>query len=288
MTATAPTPRERPILFSGPMVRAILDGRKTQTRRIAEPLRVVPRGDVHSDMPSAIFGLTGDAGRADDEAIRSVAIGGGRRYPAGIGGRGAVFAELHHGEGRLGLKPGEFDFVCPHADGRTYLDGGWRIDVAPEQRLWVREAWRTGATLDGVKPADLPKAVGILDVPIRYLADDHERDGHRIDNFGSAWGRYRHGRFMPRWASRLLLEVTEVRVQRLTDITEDDASAEGVAPFFEQYPSVGRDQQLTTGELASEAPFRASFAVLWDSINGERADWVSNPWVFALTFRRVP
>lgn len=244
-------PRERPILFSGPMVRAILDGRKTQTRRIAEPLHVVPRSDVHSDMPSAIFGLTGDAGRAADEAIRSVAISGGRRYPAGIGGRGAVFAELHHGEGRLGLKPGEFDFVCPYADGRTYLDRGWRIDIAVGSRLWVRETHAIVPRLSGGE---------------RTVGDETVRYQSTWDKTNTV--RWRPSIHMPRWASRLLLEVTEVRVQRLTEITEHDARAEGVD--------------------ATEHTARDMFAALWTTINGDRAPWSSNPWVWAISFRRVP
>jgi hypothetical protein len=70
-------------------------------------------------------------------------------------------------------------------------------------------------------------------------------------------------------------------------ITEEDAKAEGAIPFFERFPSIGRDQCITTGELAAEAEHRASFAVLWDEINGDRAIWKSNPWVWRVEFRKV-
>jgi hypothetical protein len=96
--------------------------------------------------------------------------------------------------------------------------------------------------------------------------------------------RWRPSIFMPRWASRITLEVTEVRVQRLQEVTEDDALAEGVEPLKHIAP----DQPLLTGGTAGEQPHRLAFSVLWDSINGERASWVSNPWVWAVSFRRLP
>jgi hypothetical protein len=85
---------------------------------------------------------------------------------------------------------------------------------------------------------------------------------------------------MPRWASRITLEVTEVRVQRLQEISAEDAVAEGlewVSPTFGIH-----------GLAASwSGDPRESYRALWDSINGERAPWESNPYVWALTFRRV-
>ena len=273
--------KERPILFSGPMVRAILDGRKTQTSRIVTDLRVVPRRKVTADpMPGQNVGDL-------------VAVAPPHRYRAGIGRAGAVFAELGD-EGNLGLKPGEFDFVCPYADGRTYLDDGrWRIDVAPGQRLWVRETWQyAGWTEDG-----LPW--------IRYEADGAKRLCERIpvdwhDRLADTWTalssdqnvaidglaadrRWRSARFIPRWASRLTLDVVAVRVERLQSITEDDARAEGVratdaAAVFEGGAGRRRDMERTA---------RGAFACLWDSINGDRALWSTDPWVWVVEFRAV-
>lgn len=80
---------------------------------------------------------------------------------------------------------------------------------------------------------------------------------------------------MPRWASRITLEVTEVRVQRLQAISEEDAVAEGLTPGRRDEQA----RQLSWGRLG--------FMELWESINGKRAPWSSNPSVWAISFRRV-
>ena len=87
--------------------------------------------------------------------------------------------------------------------------------------------------------------------------------------------------FMPRWASRLTLIVTDVRVQRLQDISEADARDEGVECDSDGW----RDYMMPTTQCCGSA--RNSFATLWDSLNAERAPWSSNPWVVAVTFRPV-
>ena len=158
--------------------------------------------------------------------------------------------------------------------------------VQAGDRLWVREAWMTSASHDHRPPRDIPG-----DAPLLYLAD-----GGSTGRVGEH-GRYRHGRFMPRWASRITLEVMGVRVERLHDISEADAIAEGM-------PSRSRRQ----GETA-----RAEYATLWESLNptnaagpqvtslggfvtaaGEdagasvsAASWAANPWVWAVEFKRV-
>jgi hypothetical protein len=91
---------------------------------------------------------------------------------------------------------------------------------------------------------------------------------------------------MPQWASRLTLEVTGIRVQKVTDITEEDAKAEGVSAFFERFKSIGRDQRLTTGEVAADAEHRASFAVTWDSRNPKHP-WASSPWIWCVSYKVV-
>jgi hypothetical protein len=92
---------------------------------------------------------------------------------------------------------------------------------------------------------------------------------------------------MPRWASRITVINESVRVQRVQDISEEDARAEGMPSVFERFPGLGHDQRLTSGELMAEQPHRAAYAVAWDGRNGGACLWKSNPWVFALTFKRA-
>lgn len=93
--------------------------------------------------------------------------------------------------------------------------------------------------------------------------------------------------YLPRLASRITLEIIKVRVQRLHEISENDARAEGVEPVREAvtiYPS--RDVRVSS--TFDKLSYRPAFMELWDSINGKRVPWSSNPWVWTLTFRRLP
>ncbi|MBH3364829.1 MULTISPECIES: hypothetical protein [Pseudomonas] len=199
--------KERPILFSAPMVRAILEGRKTVTRRA---VKIQPRtkGDI------------------------------------GSYGQGQPF--IRHPD------PTKRNPECPY--GR------------PGDRLWVREAWAADAQLDGIAPRDLSQGE-----PIMYPADGSVRQT------GCAMisqGRGRPSIHMPRWASRILLEITAVRVERLQDISEDQAEAEGMN-FLRHIPDA--DETLTAAQL---------FECLWSSISGDES-WTGNPWVWVVEFKRV-
>ncbi len=202
--------RERPILFSGPMVRAILEGRKTVTRRLV----TVPWKGARRTLPYSPYW--------DDEDGRLIACD--------------EYGDWHPAEEWLGT---------------------WQVG----QRLWVKETFA--------------EDVGDLSAVFRA---DREFDGVR----------WTPSIFMPRYLSRITLDVTSVRIERLHAITEDDAKAEGVQPFFERFPCFAQDQTLTTGERCIDAPYRASYAVLWDELNDERATWKSNPWVWRVEFRRIP
>lgn len=202
---------ERPILFSAPMVRAILECRKTQTRRVIKPVQ--PRDDGmwpagRDPVPDCLYGHPGD-------------------------------------------------------------------------RLWVREACRAEELT--AEAAIIDEFVNCDDEPIegldgvRYLADNHFEPIENTSEAADAWGElnaYRGKRgatvppiHMPRWASRITLEITDVRVQRVQDISEADALAEG---------------------CRSAIKHSAAFADIWDSINAKRGfGWNANPWVWALTFKRV-
>jgi len=138
-------------------------------------------------------------------------------------------------------------------------------------RFWVREAWRTWEDpktgIDGVRyKAD--NSFRPIE-PTREAADKwivaHDNGRH-----GDKW---RHARFMFRWCSRTLLEITDVRVERLQDISEEDALAEGID-----------DAYLVKNHLAP--PRRQAYFYLWDDINGVHAH-KENPWVWALTFKKI-
>lgn len=206
---------DRPILFSGPMVRALLAGTKTQTRRVAA--QATP--GMHLDR---------------------------------VGPTGWQFT----GEGGLPRIP--YTPRCAVGD-----------------RLYVREAWQSAAPLDDTSPRDMAELVA---PPLRY-----EADGESVH--WEAWrghdaGRFRQGMHMPRWASRLTLVVTEVRVQRLQEISDADALAEGIAKHGRFFGLADAD-----GDTASTASAVDAYAALWDSLNADRGyGWAANPWVAAYSF----
>lgn len=213
------TTKERPILFKGEMVCAILDGSKTQTRRVVKSQR-----DMDFDVNDPTYGpyWLSYATEADGEDAKV-------RCPYG--------------------KPGD--------------------------RLWVRETFCIESSMEVVY--DPPHSDGR---PIRHHQDDEsgawwEQPHYRAtdptpeldigtDEPGCRW---RSSFFMPRWASRILLEITAVRVERLQSISEADARAEG-------YP-----------EQSSDSPI-GWYHALWDDINGS-GSWHANPWVWVVEFRRV-
>ena len=225
----------RPILFSGAMVRAILAGGKTQTRRVVKPQP--PYGCEY-----AINGA------------QSAAV----------------------------LQSGEVTFVPPTPRSNDHLlpcPYG-----APGDTLWVRETW--AARLDVDPTADVEKARHYL----RFAADGEDLSNARHD-YG---GRWRPSIHMPRWASRLTLRVTSVRVERLHAITEDDARAEGVASWWERatYDEArgisARWDHISAhrGWGKTQPDFRGAFGALWSRINGA-ASWDANPWVWVVEFERV-
>ena len=211
---------ERPILFFGAMVRPILSGTKTQTRRVVK--------SKHAE--------DADVWKYDDD--RGL-------WESGLFGEGGPIA---HGE-----------YVrCPYG--------------APGDRLWVKESWYAEVAFDALKPSALPHSERGPHVPCWYAAD---ADGVPYVHDGLRAGKLRPSMFMPRWASRIDLEVTEVRVERLHEITEDDARAEGVEPA--PFCKAGRPSGMEHVE---------SFERLWADINGAKS-WDANPWVWVVTFKRV-
>lgn len=198
---------ERPILFSGPMVRAILEGRKTQTRRIMKP-------------------------QPDDAPDINMWAWLARRHLSV--GKEAAIALGPYGQ--------------------------------PGDRLWVRETWGhlngNGVRVVYRANGERPERIGYPNAPVTDM-------------------KWRPSIFMRRHDSRITLEITEVRVQRLQDIGEEDAKAEGV-----QLQGPG----LINGKPAEFHFFKYldAFAQLWNVINGKRAPWASNPWVWCISFQRRP
>jgi len=192
--------KERPILFSGPMVKAILEGRKTQTRRVMKP-----QPELIED-PWPLLKYKGSKMRFEQ------------------------VTQEH----------------CPH---------GRRGD-----RLWVREAWSHDApSLEECEKALEEKEWRQLVYGPYYRATEIAPETLK-------WKPSIH---MPRWASRIDLMIKDVRVERLCDISEDDAMVEGV--------KISKDIVF---------PYAYSFAELWDKINGE-GEWNKNPWVWVVEFERI-
>jgi hypothetical protein len=230
--------KERPVLFSGPMVRAILDGRKTQTRRVVKDARGAFWD--HAGWRPIVEG--GQFVRWDDvDDAHEAAVHGAPRPDCPYGMPGD----------RLWVRE-TWQMFDPHPDGDLAAVGAERLARG-------RRAPWDGVT--GGRPIEWTTA---------YQADgevEHPTDGP---------ARWRPSIHMPRWASRLLLDVTDVRVQRLHGIDEGDAIAEGV-------------DAVTLADVPRQGTLcrRDDFGHLWDLINGKRAPWASNPWVWAVTFRRV-
>lgn len=154
----------------------------------------------------------------------------------------------------------------------------------PGDRLWVREAYALAATCSDPDPDDQDDWHPV------YRADGDERQWLTSLDEDAAEVKppWRSPIFMPRWASRITLKVEEVRVQRLQNISEDDARADGVEPYvsispWQRIPGPGfGDCRL------GDQPHRLPFSDRWDQINGRRAPWSANPWVWAVTFGMAP
>lgn len=205
--------KERPILFSGSMVRAILAGKKNQTRRIVQsPARNMQREgmEVIKHRPP------GDTWYKD--------------HVWSMRGRTGVWGDY---------TDARFKELCPYG--------------APGDRLWVRETFHSCPHC----PQHQPRG---------YTA--YRSDEKPLPPKCAAHG-WRPSIFMRRHASRITLEVTDVRVERLQAITEADACAEGIGS------PLTRDCKVPV------------YAGLWDSINAKRGSWASNPWVWVIEFRRI-
>jgi hypothetical protein len=229
--------KERPILFSSVMVRAILAGAKTQTRRVVKP------------QPQ--WGCVDDAPQLGDGFLW---------WPRG---------KKHE---RWNNPCGEHDLA------RSMAESPFAY-AQPGDTLWVRETWQPIWSTDRA-PSSMKSPEGWA---IGYTATDGVQE-YRDDEHGLTT-RCKPAIFMPRWASRITLEVTGVRVERLQDISGDDVIAEGI----DGKPHMcGCEVCRMTATLcpATETSLGLEYADLWRSINGADS-WDANPWVWVVEFRRV-
>lgn len=209
-------PKERPILFKGPLIRAILDDRKDVTRRLPGLKEINKRpGDYISDGQNE----SGDWLFRDAQGCTVIV-------------------------------------KCPYGK-----DG---------DRLWCRETWRAverkSDSVDGIL-----FAADEAFIPIENTQAAADRWVEAYDN-GKHGKRWRPSIFLPRWASRLDLDIASIRPERLQDITEDDARREGV----DSDPG-----------MPAATTHRTSFAFGWDKINGKSGlTWKRNPWTWRIEFRR--
>lgn len=257
---------DRPILFSAPMVRALLDGRKTQTRRT---LKLPTKGQyIHPQMGG----------------WEATTVGGGN-FAAKPGGSTRYYPEKVA--------------IWHRTTGKTIVTRWQKGD-----RLWVKEGWADvhpvavqAGRYSQEGQAGIPGPPGVTYRTVYRVDGEPLQEWHCEDypyrsvtpptdpialkhptvcsSFKGARGQFvwEHGIHMPRWASRLTLIVTDVRVQRLHEISEADAEAEGC-------PACARRVAGLRGGCDS---FICGYQQLWDDINGPNS-WKANPWVIALAF----
>lgn len=222
---------DRPILFSGPMIQALLAGRKTQTRRVLRMPGGRPFENLADIDPQMFSGLPDD--------------------------------------------PGSWGYSFGDDGGPLALSDTARWQFAIGDRLWVRETVACGECAPGPPshwaPSFWRREQG---TPVNPNGLWYKADGLAPLRPITERGRWVPGIHMPRWASRLTLLVTDVRVERLPMISEADAQAEGATPPPEGHFGDGYCDN-----------YRSSFCDLWDSLNDARGfGWASNPWVVAVTF----
>ena len=214
--------KERPILFTGAMIRAILDGSKTQTRLILK----LPPMQPWQHRSKGWYFLPECSHSLEDP----------NNFVAGFSdGTGTII-----------------NIKCP------YGIPAFVPFNRPADRLWVRETWSVSSAHDYLSPKDIPSSARV----------DYAADG----SSGYIFSKKRPSIFMPRWASRITLEITAIRAERLQDISGPDCWAEGIAHAGwdpERYGSVVE-----------------CYRDLWQSIHGP-GSWDANPWLWVIQFQRI-
>ncbi|EDW0465901.1 hypothetical protein JS41_000577 [Salmonella enterica subsp. enterica serovar Victoria] len=212
--------KERGMIFNGEMVRAILDGRKTQTRRIMK--------------------------------LQPEILGSGLRYITESRKQNEVGKYFWCISDALGMRARSAVFACPFGD--------------VGDRIWVRETYRVHS-----RATDVATLVYRASVRNSWTEQTH-RVPVAVCNKPATPEKWTPSIHMPRWASRILLEITDVRVERLRDLSEEDAKSEGITP--------------SAGGVLPGWGYRINFRDLWMDIYGTD-NWEANPWVWVIEFKRV-
>lgn len=247
---------ERPILFSAPMVRAILEGRKTQTRRVIKPQPTLPEGFKEYRW---FTGLTKSITRGGKTQVFDPPVKNSNLWYCST--EPCEYNELGDGTRIPHSRQADpFQFRCPYGK--------------PGDRLWVREKFRYhfddelyyciqyGHDKSVIKPKGLTELQGM-----QFIDRCEENEGDNL------WKPSIH---MPRWASRITLEITDIRVERLQDISESDAKAEGA-------PQCLMDDESKFYERKN-GTYKTGFVGLWSHINGPDS-WEQNPFVWVIEFK---
>ena len=256
--------KERPILFSAPMVRAILNGTKTQTRRVVKPQPAacspwLPPQDV------CIADRNGDA-----------MVASGEGHPKSAEYLRPMTCPLGKPGERLYVREAfwiEHDWDAPEM--APAIDCGTNL----KEDTWARVAYCATHETDSEGR------------PVEWFEPDEIND----ERYALPWGcagitphfYSKHPSIhMPRWASRITLEITDVHVERLQEISHDDAELEGIS--MHDYITLDGEvkQFYACGDLSGSSP-RSVFADLWDSLNAKKHPWSSNPWVWVVEFKRI-
>ncbi|MFV5219901.1 hypothetical protein ACJ42X_019080 [Klebsiella pneumoniae] len=245
--------KERGMIFNGEMVRAILDGRKTQTRREVKLNLDIACLATTYDWATSLAanhyqGLTEEQIQQKAESLRGVI------HPVILANGQMV------------------SIICPHGK--------------PGDRIWVRETWQA--------IHDYCDENGHVDERRYARSIPRHRGNYWHPVYEEAWGNesrenrdfpWRPSIHMPRWASRILLEITDVRVERLNAISEEDAEAEGI-DMEALYDSQDCYDCIANHNMTGRPTVTGAFKYLWESIYGEEG-WKSNPWVWVIEFKRI-
>lgn len=228
------------------MVRALLDGRKSQTRRVVKPQPAAHRNILHV-MPDNEFCFSGNWLNEDGQPIT----------PEEQMREHGAWPDVE-----LGSR------LCPYGK--------------PGDRLWVREGW-TGTWHPTHKNGN--------QMLLHYKADGTERfvtapEDYILPKAAAKSGKFVTALFIPRWASRITLEITEVRVQRLQEISMEDCIAEGIECDPDTMHCANYLDPADDARIGRWMGPQSSYMTLWESINGI-GSWDANQWVWCVSFRRI-